>query len=196
MREAMYVFIYLRLFYFIYDMNHLQVTVCSLYFNNYQIIGELFMKKEEIKMVELIQFNETIQVELDLNQVTDMLVQVFDPAFKHIPLVANAIMGNLSKNPRTVGDLYHALLGFSNEIDFVVGDIVECNETYYYEGDYVPYGRCKVIDIDLYSDHKLRVEYERKRKDKEEGIKVENSTSWVRHTTCNRLASSKKPAKA
>jgi hypothetical protein len=134
-------------------------------------------------------FNKVIQVEVSLDTIAQNLLSTMNEAFPHRELVVENIIG--SSDAHQLSLLYNSLNGYTNEIDFNVGDIIKpTNVTsygYWTEED-VNAGStsCKaieeaeIIEINIYAPEKLRIKYVTPRKD---GTMNVNKT-WIRHTEC------------
>jgi hypothetical protein len=139
-------------------------------------------------------FNKVITIEIEANQIAQMLLAQMNPEFKHSELVVEAVIG--SSTDVSLGMLYNSLNGYSPEIDFEIGDEInpalriygywtvesrEVNDTVY--GDVT---KATVIEIDLFSNNKLKIEYQVPGKD---GL-LKREAKWVRHTSCNKISPS------
>jgi hypothetical protein len=161
-------------------------------------------------------FNKTIQIELDVDTINERVLDLLPEDYKHREVLSHAIVG-AAMAAGNLTYLCKALHGYTNEIDFKVGDEVICTEKdrpdYYdahqqnedgslrvpaldptdeeYEPNWkrrmVAIGKCRIIDIELYKDNKLQVEYEWQSRQHGGTFKTERSTEWVSHKNCTRV---------
>lgn len=135
-------------------------------------------------------FNKTIMVAISVDQIAIELEKVIKPDFKHKESLVEAIIGTLLHHEESLGFVMNALHGWSNELEFMVGEEISCSEkcrnefvevTRKYKR--VEIGACKIVEIDPYRpDDKLKVSFI---EDQEgEQVKVEQ---WVDHLLCNRI---------
>jgi hypothetical protein len=136
-------------------------------------------------------YDQVISIEIEVNAIAQMLFNSLNPEFKHKDNVVDAIISPALANG-SIGFIYNALSGFTPEIDFKVDDLVVCTDEVYYTAageasrkDH-PIGNCKVIEIDLYSKEKLKVEYQYNI-DKNDKVETVTNTKWVNHKTCSKI---------
>ena len=145
-------------------------------------------------------FNQTISVEVEVDAIADQLLSNFQKDYKHKEIVTEAIIGNAinSKGP-AISQIYSALNGYDNTIDFAVGNLVHCTEKIYgyervaepvsdddkpqLEEKYVEMGECEVKEIDLYRRDKLYVLYQKT----DRNGNIREDTRWVNHKNCQKL---------
>mgnify|MGYP000259424106 CR=1 FL=1 len=136
-------------------------------------------------------FNKTIEVKVSVDSIADKLLYTMSSDGKHNELVTETIIGNLlSSSTQGMSQLYNALNGYNNDIDFKVNDIIICSEKTYnrveedgeYVEKYVAVGECRVIEVDIYRSDKLKVEYSKT--DSLGNTKLE--TRWVSHSRCDK----------
>jgi hypothetical protein len=138
-------------------------------------------------------FNQVIQIEIEVDMVAQKLLAEFKEDFKHRELLTETIVGTALNNG-IVSYLYNSLNGFSADIDFKVGDVVICNGTWYqyYDmidnqlvktGKRVEIGICTIVEIDLYSDSKVKVEFESYSSDGTTSKELQ----WVDHRKCSKI---------
>jgi hypothetical protein len=124
------------------------------------------------------------------------LVATFPEDYQHREILAHAIIGT---NKSNLSYIYNALNGYTNDVDFSIGDEVMCTSEDRYERveeavvaqdakpkyKEVAIGKCKVVAIDMYSDRKLQVEFMSwdRYNHKQETKKV-----WVNHKKCTQAA--------
>jgi len=120
-------------------------------------------------------FNQSIKVEVEVDAIAEQLLSTINPEFKHREQVVESIIGNAIREKSMTTQIYNSLNGFSNEINFKVGDIVKCSRGLY---DQDKKGNiCRVIDVNIYNHYdKLRVEYY--------NSKGELNEQWVSHSYC------------
>ena len=136
-------------------------------------------------------FNQVITVEVSVDNIAQQLLKTINPEFQHAEMLAETIIGT-SLDKGTIGFLYNSLNGYTNDIDFQIGQEVTCTEQNY---GYVPdsednttytekrmsIGECKVIEINVYGQRKLHVEFS-VLNSKGEPI---TKKVWVDHKTCS-----------
>ncbi len=137
-------------------------------------------------------FNEVITVEVSVDAIAEQLLNAMSKEYLHAELVTETIIGNLLRNKgESISQVFNALNGYTNEIDFSVGDMLIANEHAYthvpkddgtFEEVYQKIGLCTIEDIDLYSNKKLKVSYEYTTKDG----KVQTRTSQISHLKCTK----------
>lgn len=166
---------------------------------------------------QLPRFEQEISIVLPVEMIYRKMLETLPVEYKHRETLAHAIIGSTVGNGK-VAYIYNALAGFTNEIDFQIGDRVACTskdrqESYDYnlessdgeekpagieikERDGTAYkpnwsvrdvaiGDCEVVEIDMYSDKKLKVQFIQ---DKRYNGGKETVTEWVNHKTCQRWA--------
>lgn len=150
------------------------------------------------------QFNQVITVEVSVDSIAQKLLESINPEFKHAELLTEAIIGT-SLDTGKISYLHNALNGYTNEIDFKVGDEIQINDTQYTfynkEGEIVEssvrgngYVVGIVKEIDVYKSKKLFVEMyyvDRKTNNGNKEYYVETDSSWVDHKDCNKIATLK-----
>lgn len=140
-------------------------------------------------------FNKTISVQVSVDSIANQLLGNINPAFAHADLLAETIIGT-SLNKGTLNLLYNSLNGYTNEIDFHIGQVVDCDQMVWncspveeasgetsWKHVRQPMGTCTVVEIDLYADKKLRVEYP---EINEKGV-MRMETEWVNHQDCSAI---------
>jgi hypothetical protein len=137
------------------------------------------------------QFNKTISIEVSVDSIANMLLSNMKEDFKHKDIVVEAIIG-AGVEKGGLSYVYNALAGFSNAINFAVGEMVVCKETaYVYQHNQEKIqrsprviGDAKVIEINEFADRKVRVEFI--------GINSNGEPTtyeeWVSHTSCDKTA--------
>ena len=80
------------------------------------------------------QFNQVITVEVSVDSIAQQLLKTFSSEFKHADALAETIVST-SLDKGTISFLYNSLNGYSNDINFKVGDMITCSESTY---GYVP----------------------------------------------------------
>ena len=125
-------------------------------------------------------FNKTITVEVEVDAIAEMLLKSMAPDYKHGEMLTEAIIGT-SLEKKTIGLIYNSLNGYTNDINFKVGDVVSSDEDTHYsyaqmpvespanpelaqqtkwQHKNVPTVNATVVDINVYADKKLQVEYD------------------------------------
>lgn len=145
-------------------------------------------------------FNQTISIEVDVDDIHKKLMGTFPEDYKHKEILSHAIVGSAMEHGG-IGYIYNALNGYTNDVDFKVGDILVCesNDKKVYDPiteenkrpdwKWKPIGDCQVVEINIYKQSKLRVEFQQKNS---EG-KSEITSVWVNHKTCTKQAQGKVP---
>lgn len=141
-------------------------------------------------------FNKIITIEVSVDSIAEQLLSNISPDFKHRELLTETIIGQALTSDK-LGYVYNALNGFTNDIDFKVGDVVICEETAWkyersnggvdeapkYKQERRTVGQCKVIEINPYSAQKVKVEWTT--------INSQGNPStdyaWVSHTKCAKI---------
>lgn len=142
-------------------------------------------------------FNQTISIEIQVDAIANQLLESINPQFKHREPVVEAIIGTAlnNKNSQALSYIYNAMAGHLPEINYKVGDIINCTaETYMYlteesrlkqDSQRAPLGKSKVIEINPFSNTPLLVEYDYHRQDGS----VKKDTSWVKMDQCSEFPS-------
>ena len=138
-------------------------------------------------------FNQVITVEVSVDNIAQQLLKTINPEFQHAEMLAETIIGT-SLDKGTIGFLYNSLNGYTNDIDFKVGDVITCTEQTYgyvpdtdaennttYSEKRMSIGDCTVVEINVYKSDKLLVEFS-KLNSKGEFITKQN---WVNHKNCS-----------
>ena len=113
-------------------------------------------------------FNETIKVEVSVDSIASKLLAMFNTEEKHAEKTTEAIIGNLL-HARGLSQVYNSINGYSNDINFEVGDKVMCS-SYRYTHKYdekttiwiserIQIGEATIIAIDIYASNPIIVEY-------------------------------------
>jgi len=143
-------------------------------------------------------FNQTISIEVSLDDIYRKLMGTFPEDYKHKEILSHAIVGSAMEYGG-IGFIYNALNGYTNDVDFKVGDIVVCTSqdrkvytSVTEEGkrpdwNWRAIGDCQVIEINMYKRSKLRVEFQQINS---EG-KSEVTSAWVDHKKCTKQAQEK-----
>lgn len=78
-------------------------------------------------MNNLAPFTEVIDIKVPVQTIFNKMKEVLPDDYKHKEVLAHAIVGSAVTNGG-IGYIYNALGGFTNDIDFTEGDVVECTE--------------------------------------------------------------------
>lgn len=151
------------------------------------------MKTNEVA-AKLPKFNDVISIEVEINSIYEKLRDTFPEDYKHKEILAHAIVGSAVEHGG-INFIYNALNGYTNDIDFKVGDVIMCEEKdkiVYIPAteetkaswEYVPIGECTVVQVGMYKNSKLKVEFLNGRKSSEETFM---ETAWVNHKHCTRV---------
>ena len=160
------------------------------------------MDQKNLKVVDtqglattLPKFDQTIEIKVSVDSIYQKLLSTFPEEYKHKEILAHAIVGT-SKDNGAIGYIYNALNGYPNVVDFKKGDQVVCNlkqkrRTWSESAapgvksevkrETVVIGDCEVIDVDLYGENNLKIEFQQ---DNYDGTKKEMMQIWVNHKTC------------
>lgn len=139
-------------------------------------------------------FNRTISIEVDVDDIHKKLMGTFPEDYKHKEILSHAIVGSAMEYGG-IGFIYNALNGYTNDVDFGIGEVVNCTSKD--KREYIPstpetkanrimkeVGNCEIVDINLYKTNKLCVKF---MQDDYEG-QPEEVTRWVDHKTCTKWA--------
>lgn len=137
------------------------------------------------------EYKEVIKVEISVNDIADELLSKMNPENNGNELIVETLIDNLRHSPEGLGQLYNSLYGRATNIDFKVGDIVECSrQTYAYRTEkdinsnktsYDELGVVKILEVDMAATEKVRVEYHVYNN---QGVPLKQEM-WVKHTTLN-----------
>ena len=113
------------------------------------------------KGYELPKFDQVITIEVSVASIYDKLVSTFPEDYKHKEALAHAIIGT-TKDNGSIAHIYNALNGYTNAIDFQIGDEIDCGVksrrvVTSTPGETAPnisrkvesIGFCKIVDIDM-----------------------------------------------
>lgn len=138
-------------------------------------------------------YTEVITVEVSVDSIAQQLLSNINPDFKNREILTESIIGSLLDTNK-IGFIYNALHGYSNKIDFKVRDKIMCNnQCFQYNtleskeskrGVWSKIGECVVIDINVYLNSKLKIEYQSENLD---GT-FRAVSLWVNHIDCSRTA--------
>jgi hypothetical protein len=141
-------------------------------------------------------FNKTIKVEVSVDSIAEQLLSNFHEDFKHREMVAETIIGNALEGGKRImlSQIYNSLNGYTNGVDFKVGDHVICShEQYLYDEkgnrNHRAIGECGVLEIDVYREDKVKVGFQSINSKGTE----QTDYSWVHHTKCSKLDLSNVP---
>ena len=124
-------------------------------------------------------FKAQIQVTIEVDRIAEHLLSTINPELAHKEMIVESIIGSLVHEGK-LHYLYNALHGYSNDINFKVGDMVNVTETYYHDDSRQPIGQSQIVDIDIYRDNKLLVKYH--------DLKGREQLKWVYHHNAGYLA--------
>lgn len=134
-------------------------------------------------------FNVFISVEVSVDKIAQKLLGTFPEGYQHAELLTETIIGT-ALDKGTIGYIHNALNGYNNDIDFKVGDVIECTKEVAQfliedgsddrKRKWVKMGTAKVVDINLYTTDKLEVEYAYIAQNGEQS----QEKVWVNHKTC------------
>ncbi len=139
-------------------------------------------------------FNQVITIEVSVDSIAQQLLSNLNPDFKHRELVVESLIGRmLTADKSGISHLYNSLNGFTDDINFQVGETIvpENLSCYgYWETDTegnrkrsdknIPYAQIK--SIDKYADRKIEIEFTVPNSN---GVH-ESRTQWIHHTHCSK----------
>jgi hypothetical protein len=115
-------------------------------------------------------FNQSISIEVQVDNIANQLLDTINPEFKHREPMVEAIIGTALNNKEALSHIYNAMNGYLPEINFKVGDIVNCKATTYMyvteesriKGDShrAELGKSVIVQVDPYRADPLCVEYD------------------------------------
>lgn len=116
---------------------------------------------------QLKKFNQSIQIEIEIDVIAEKLLSTFDSEFPHKELMTETLISIALEDGR-VSDLFNTLNGFEKKLDFYVGEKLNCkSEQYMYTAEdgkwikkYLPIGECIIIEINPFKkDNQIYIEY-------------------------------------
>ena len=140
-------------------------------------------------------FNESIQIEVSIDSIAKDLLKAMNPEFKHAEMVVENIIGRmLCQDKLGLSLIYNSLNGYTNDINFKVGDFVKPEKLCVYaywtpesiENNNTCYGNilsAKVVEIKEYANEDLLIEYTKPGK---KGPEI--CRDWVNHKYCSLIA--------
>jgi len=123
-------------------------------------------------------YNQVIKVEVSVDQIADKLAELINPEFKHKDNVVDSIIGPLLEQGN-INYLYNALNGYTNDLDFQVGDNVHCTAEVFHNKMYQAIGEAVVVEVNPYKPAKIRIKH------------TKTGTvdyDWVDHTKCSKIS--------
>lgn len=136
-------------------------------------------------------YNQSIQITVELDSIAQQLLNSFHPEHPHRELLVDTIIGNMRQETRQITQLYNSLNGFTNDIDFVVGQKLEVKVNALV-GDYYLHESWKkdgteprttltatIVEVDVYRENKLKVSFEYM----DRRGNMDDSTTWLNHTS-------------
>lgn len=119
------------------------------------------------------QWNKSIQVEVSIDSIADRLRMAMVDDNPHKEMIVETII-DTALTANNISYLYNSLMGFSNKVNFEIGQQIYSPERVYQDGDYHPIGNCEILDINPYASDKLYVKYMT--------VKGSERHQWIRHT--------------
>jgi hypothetical protein len=134
-------------------------------------------------------FNKVIQVEVSVDTIAHNLLETMHDSFPHREMVVEAIIGSASNHQ--LGLLYNSLNGYTNDINFKVGDMIvpkDIKAYGYWDGvvqseSYRSILEAKIIEIDIYAQDKIKIEYAIPNSKGE----FKPATKWISHIGCEQV---------
>jgi hypothetical protein len=105
-------------------------------------------------------FNQVITVKVSVDTIAKNLLNQINSDFKHRELIVESIIGGML-NEDVLGYLHNSLNGYTEEINFKVGDKVKTDRggiMHYVGNDRKEFNQGTVKDIDHYKRNKLLIE--------------------------------------
>jgi len=159
-------------------------------------------------------FTDVISIEISVDAIYRKLMDTFPADYQHKETLAHAIVGSANRSGG-LSYIFNALNGYTNDVDFSVGDGLICSENErkeYYDANlqtedgkpkqvvdvdakpnwkvrWRKIGNCEVVEIDMYRSDKLRVEF---RNETSQGV-YEMETKWVNHKKCTEMSGNNYP---
>lgn len=110
-------------------------------------------------------FNEEIKISISVDMIAERLVAMFNQEEKHAEIVVETIIGCARHYPKALSMIYNSMNGFTGDINFEIGDIIDCksktnirrnpNE----DESYQEIGLCEVIGIDRYASEEINIKW-------------------------------------
>lgn len=136
-------------------------------------------------------FNQVITVEVSVDSIANQLINTISESFPHREMLVETIISTgLDKG--TLNYLYNSLNGYTNEINFQVGEVVKCSQKVYQyksensreenRSEYSEIGECVIVDINIYTSDKVCVEFDKWQR---EGT-TKKVKEWVNHSTLSK----------
>jgi hypothetical protein len=131
-------------------------------------------------------YDDTITIVVSVDAIATKFHKAIDKSNPHAVLITEAVIGTAIQN-RTLETLYNALNGFTGDIDFATGDLVystkkisayKLQDTDWVRAE-VEIGVCQIVDIDLYKNQKVLIQFQVHNSRGEARTEKE----WVNHTT-------------
>lgn len=139
------------------------------------------------------QFNQSINITIEVDAIATALLNQMAPDFKHRELVVETIIGRaLNCDNSLLGMIYNSVNGFKRVINFEVGEQVGVQSLSSYthveeEGKFVrkyqPVTTAEITEINPYNDNTLRIKYFTVN---DKGAVVNNETT-IDHVHCSKM---------
>lgn len=134
-------------------------------------------------------FNQVINVQVSVDSIAESFLSTISMDEKHRELIAEAVIGSALEKG-TLSYIHNALNGYSNSINFEVGDTVSF-ERYYRKNKEQQERKehtiqATVVDVNPYSDLKVKLHLEYEEYSYGEQNKV-NQDEWVSHLKCSKI---------
>jgi hypothetical protein len=134
-------------------------------------------------------FNRVIQVEVSIDTIAQNLLSTMVDSNPHREMVVEAIIGSASNHQ--LGLLYNSLNGYTNDINFKVGDMIVPKDIKVYgfwDGadsaeSYRAILEAKIVEINVYSQDKIKIEYAYPTN---KGT-FSTTTKWISHIGCEHV---------
>lgn len=154
--------------------------------------------KKSTEQQTMPRFQQTIEIKVEVDTIYDKLMATFPEDYKHKEILSHAIIGSALVG-NSLGYIYNALSGYTNDIDFKEGDVVMCtvkdrdqwteevstdSEYAKWKVERIEIGECEIIEINLYEEKKLKVRF---KESKYKSNEMVDSVRWVDHKSCTKL---------
>lgn len=137
-------------------------------------------------------FDKVISVEVSVDNIANKLLNTFPEDYAHRELLTETVIGTALASNK-LGYVYNALHGFNNDINFEVGQVVNCTASdYFYEYNqseekwkqtHREIGKATIVEIDVYQDRKIKVEFD----NYSHSGTPKKDYEWVYPNTCTQL---------
>lgn len=151
--------------------------------------------QKSLKNNSMSKFNQTINVEIQVDTIANQLREKISPEFKHREELVEAIIGTALNNKDTeaLQYIYNAMTGHIPKLDFKVGDIINCKATTWMyvteesrlkkDSHSAELGKCVIVNVNAFSNTPYYVEYDYYCSDGS----VRKDRTWVKAHQCSKF---------